>query len=44
MDDHDVTRHTMGKTHRSHKKILAQSNPLRSLSPPKYAIDGQVNE
>jgi len=42
--DHDVTRHTMGKTHLSHKKIVAQSHPLRSLFPPKDDIDGQVNE
>jgi len=34
----------MGKTHLSHKKIVAQSRPLRSLFPPKDDIDGQVNE
>ena len=34
----------MGKTYLSHKKIVAQSHPLKSLCPPKDAIDGQVSE
>jgi len=34
----------MGRTHLSHKKIVTQSHPLRSLCPPKDDIDGQVSE
>jgi len=41
---YDVTRHKMGKTHLPHKKIVAQSHPLRGLFPLEDDIEDQVIE